>query len=60
LIDEGTRHLKPQGWLITEISPMIADEVLTIFEEHPAFGAPRTVKDLSHHPRVILSARQGS
>ena len=60
LIDEGTRHLKPQGWLITEISPMIADEVLAIFEEHPAFGAPRTVKDLSHHPRVILSARQGS
>ena len=60
LIDEGIRHLKPQGWLITEISPMIADEVLAIFEEHPAFGAPRTVKDLSHHPRVILSARQGS
>lgn len=60
LIDEGIKHLKPQGWLITEISPMIADEVLAIFEEHPAFGAPRTVKDLSHHPRVILSARQAS
>ena len=60
LIDEGVKHLKPQGWLITEISPMIADEVLALFEEHPAFGEPRTVKDLIHHPRVVLAARQES
>ena len=57
LIQQAPAHLRLGGWLVFEISPMILDQVENLFVDAPGLGPTRIVKDLAHHPRVVLTQR---
>ncbi len=60
LIPQAAERLRPGGWLIMEISPMIEARVRTLLSAEPRFGAPQTVKDLAQWARVITAQRMDS
>lgn len=57
LIPLATERLKPGGWFIMEISPMIANQVVEIFSSKPAYVDIELIKDLAQLPRVIKVRR---
>lgn len=57
LATQASQHLEPGGWLIMEVSPMIVDSVVTHIRELGQYELPEIVKDLSHHPRVVVARR---
>ncbi len=57
LIPQAAERLRPGGWLIIEISPMIAARVRDLLNAHPSFATPHTVKDLAQLARVITAQR---
>lgn len=58
LIDQSVAKLRPNGWLIMEISPMIANDVHRLIDEHSQLDREPTIKDLDGHPRVVVARRQ--
>lgn len=56
LIPQAAQRLKPGGWLLMEISPMIEQKVRRRLEEDLRFAEPSLVHDLAGHARVVQAA----
>jgi release factor glutamine methyltransferase len=57
LIEQAARMLKSGGWLLIEISPMIATEVEALIGAQPSLELGPTIKDLAGHARVAQGKR---
>ena len=53
LVSQSVEHLKPGGWLILEISPMICQEVERLIRYQPELEITAIVKDFAGHFRVV-------
>jgi release factor glutamine methyltransferase len=60
LISQTGERLRPGGWLLMEISPMIAERVETLLDQEPRLERRPTVKDLAGLPRVVQAQRTDS
>lgn len=58
LIDESAQRLRPGGWLISEISPIISEQVLESAKQSPTLTDAEIVDDLAKLPRVLRVRRQ--
>lgn len=56
LIPQVAEKLKPGGWFLVEISPMIEQRVHELLLDDGRFTTPTTVRDLAGHARVIQAA----
>jgi release factor glutamine methyltransferase len=57
LLPQAAAHLEPGGHLLVELSPMIHEAVLALFEADAALGDPEIIKDLARLPRVVWGTR---
>jgi release factor glutamine methyltransferase len=57
LVAQAAERLLPGGWLIVEISPMLADRVQHLLETHAGFNSPQIHKDLAGLARVVVAQR---
>lgn len=57
LIQQALSKLRPGGWLIFEISPMLQPRVAAWFTERPGFESPQIIKDLAQLPRIVAVQR---
>ncbi len=57
LIPQAAERLLPGGWLILEISPLVADRVIQQITASGQFESPAVIKDLAGLPRVIKARR---
>jgi release factor glutamine methyltransferase len=57
LLAEGHGRLALNGWLIFEISPMLAASVRDLIEANPNWKLERLVKDLAGHSRVVVARK---
>lgn len=53
LVPQAAERLCPGGWLLMEVSPMIAEAVHALIVRDGRYEASSTVPDLAGHPRVI-------
>ena len=60
LVAQAIPRLRPQGSLILEISPMIAERTREIIQASGAFDPPETTSDLAGLARVIRARRLSS
>ncbi len=60
LIDDSGRHLVPAGFLIFELSPMIADACEQLLAASEKFEPAKFTKDFAGHRRVISAKRLAS
>jgi len=58
LVSDSASRLKPEGMLILEVSPMIAEAVCCLINEHPTFDSPRIIKDLAGLARVVVAHKK--
>jgi len=58
LIPQAAERLKPGGWLMMEISPMIEAAVTSLVNENGSFGEVTIRKDLSQLARVVIAQRK--
>lgn len=58
LIPQAAERLNSGGWLMIEISPMIADAVAGLFNNNGSFGEVTIRKDLSQLSRVVIAQRK--
>ena len=58
LIPQAAERLKPGGWLILEVSPLVADAVVQLIAASGAFEPPTGSKDLAGLVRVVSSRRK--
>lgn len=52
LLEQASAPLRPRGWLIIEISPMIADAVTKLIDRK-VWSEPVVSKDLAGHARIV-------
>ena len=57
LIPQAAERLKPGGWLILEVSPLVADAVVGLIAQHGAFEPALKGKDLAGLVRVVQTHR---
>ncbi len=57
LAAQAAERLNPDGWLLIEISPTIAESVEALLSADPHFDLHDTVKDLAGLPRVVQAKR---
>lgn len=57
LIPQAAERLLPGGWLILEVSPMIATRVGELFTADGRFEPAAVIKDLAGLPRVVKAKR---
>lgn len=57
LAEQSSRHLVPGGYLLVELSPMIATQVQAILST-PPWSYVRTIKDLAHLARIAVACYQ--
>jgi release factor glutamine methyltransferase len=55
LMNTAKEHLVPGGWLLVELSPMIAERVEGMFRADPQWNLERVAKDLAGLPRIALA-----
>ena len=60
LVSQASGRLKPGGWLVVEISPMIEAKVNGMLNANPDLDAIETKNDLAGHARIVLAQRVGS
>ena len=53
LIPQAAERLLPGGWLILEVSPIIADRVVELFAANGRFEPATITKDLANLARVV-------
>jgi release factor glutamine methyltransferase len=53
LVPQAAAHLRPGGWLLLEISPMIERAVHQLIARDGRYENSSTVPDLAGHARVI-------
>jgi release factor glutamine methyltransferase len=58
LVPQAAERLKPGGYLLMEISPMIHDAIRAIVEGDGRFELAPTIKDLARRPRVVVARRR--
>jgi release factor glutamine methyltransferase len=58
LVPTAAERLVAGGYLLLEISPMIDRQTHEIIKTHGGFDAPRTLKDLAGHARVVVAKRR--
>jgi release factor glutamine methyltransferase len=58
LIAQAEHRLMPNGWLLTEISPFVRDELLRVVAAHPGLQHTHLREDLARQPRVLCTQRQ--
>lgn len=58
LIAEAEHRLSPGGWLLSEISPFLRDELLQIVASHAELQCARIQNDLNQRPRVLCAQRR--
>ena len=58
LSDQATSKLVDDGWFICELSPMIADSVLTRLSADPHWKNTSLVKDLAGLKRLVVAQRK--
>lgn len=58
LIPQAAERLKPGGWLLLEVSPMIEPVVRGLLESDGRVVVEATVKDLAQQPRVVQGRRE--
>lgn len=58
LSDQATSKLVDEGWFICELSPMIADSVLTRLSADPRWKNTSLVKDLAGLKRLVVAQRR--
>jgi release factor glutamine methyltransferase len=58
LIPQAAERLLPGGWLILEISPMIAARVTELLAADGRFEPPATIKDLAGLARVVKARKK--
>ena len=58
LVTQAAERLKPGGWLMIEISPMIESRVGQLLAKVEGFEQYSIVKDLAGHARVVQSRRE--
>jgi len=56
LIPQAAQRLRPGGWLVMEISPMIEAAVHKLIAADGRFDTPVTIRDLAGHARVVQAA----
>lgn len=57
LLTQSAQHLKPGGWLLFELSPMIADKVVAMVDRS-LWSEPAIIKDLAGLARVVAVSRR--
>lgn len=57
LIPQAAARLHIGGWLLLEISPLIADRVVALLTADGRFAPPSITKDLAQHARVVAAQR---
>lgn len=57
LIDEGVNKINSGGWLILELSPMIAEQSAELVRKSGHYHSPRLIKDLAGHARILSAQR---
>lgn len=57
LVAQAATRLRSGGWLILEVSPMIASAVTTMLAHAPQFDDVSTTPDLAGLPRVVSARR---
>jgi release factor glutamine methyltransferase len=57
LIDQSGSRLKPGGWLLFELSPMIADACRELFTDDAAWASVDVLRDLSGHSRIVQARK---
>jgi len=60
LIPQAAERLLPGGWLILEISPIIANRVVELIAASGHFEPAAITKDLANLPRVIAARRRSN
>ena len=58
LVPQAAQRLAPGGWLLLEISPMLASAVAELVGSDGHFDQPQTIKDPAGHARVITARRR--
>jgi len=58
LIPQAAERLRSNGYLLTEISPMIEADVRRLVEADGRFDPPTVLKDLAGHARVVQARRK--
>jgi release factor glutamine methyltransferase len=58
LIPQAAERLRPEGWLLVEISPAIAQRVEQLLDAAVALERRPTLKDLAGLPRVVQAQRK--
>jgi release factor glutamine methyltransferase len=58
LIEAAPSYLRPGGWLVMEVSPMIAPRVANLLREDGHYERTEVRKDLAGHARVVLARCQ--
>lgn len=58
LVPQAAEKLAPGGWLMFEMSPMIASACRRLVEDEPRFGNPVVVPDFARHARLVLAQRK--
>ena len=59
LIPQAMRCLKPNGWLIMEISPMISESISGMLTDADEFTNVNITNDVAKLPRVVEAQRTG-
>jgi release factor glutamine methyltransferase len=58
LVAQAAQRLRPGGWLLVEVSPMIEPAVRALIEAERRLELAATVKDLAGLPRVVQARRR--
>jgi release factor glutamine methyltransferase len=59
LIPQAAEKLRPGGWLLLELSPMLADGVVERLKSDGRFEPASILKDLAGHARIVKARRAG-
>jgi release factor glutamine methyltransferase len=57
LLPQAAQRLKPDGWLLMEISPTIVDRVQRLIDVTGGLERHATLKDIAGQPRVVQAQR---
>lgn len=50
-------RLKPDGWFLLELSPMIHDAIVNAIEKTPGLKYVKTIRDLDQQERIVVGRR---
>ena len=57
LIPQAAQYLAAGGGFVTEVSPMIADEVEQLVNAHPRLSCEQVIPDDAGHARVVQAVK---